>query len=101
MCYFPLTYNDSLIFVTFCIKMSWRFVFFTNIESVISWYFLTQFLKQSPNFKQIRFQSTTTFADTKLPLPQHREHCNTEHYRGSTYYGKVDLDSDINGLASG
>ena len=49
VCYFPLTYNDYLIVDMFYIKTSCSFVFITNIESMISWYFMSQFLNQSKN----------------------------------------------------
>ena len=71
MCYFTLNHNDSLILDMFYIKLSWNFVFLKNIESVISWYYMPQFFEAVKEFYNLRFLSTTTFSDTKVPLPQH------------------------------
>ena len=50
MRYFSLAYDDILLFVMFSIKLSRNFDgFLTNIKSMLSWYFVTQFLKQSKN----------------------------------------------------
>ena len=77
----------------------------TNIESVISWYFLSQFLKQSKNYinSNFRFWSTSTSKDTKFLLPQHIKikHQNTKQYQGSYYRGELDLNSDVNQPDSG
>ena len=64
MCYFSLTYDDIVLFVIFYIKLSWNFVFPTNIKSMLSWYFLTQFLEAVKEFHKYLSQSTTTFEDT-------------------------------------
>ena len=68
---------------------------------MISWYFLTYFFEAVKELHKFRFRSTTTFADTKIPLTQHIEHLNMDKYRGSDNRGEVDLDSDVNSLASG
>ena len=47
MCYSQLNYDDYLILGMFYIKMSCIFVFLTNIQYVILWYFMLQFLKRS------------------------------------------------------
>ena len=63
--------------------------------------FCHSFLKQSNNSKKYIFRSTTAFADTKFPLPQHRYHWKTEKYWGSADCGEVYLDSNVNLLAAG
>ena len=45
MCYCPLTYDDNIILVMFYIKISCITVHLTNLESVISWDFVSQFIK--------------------------------------------------------
>ena len=100
MYYCSITYDDSLVFIMFHIKLSQNLVFLTYIESMLSWYFITQFLEVVKEFHKFQFRSTTKFADTKLQLPQHSKHWKTEQYWGSDNCGKVDLDSDVNFLAS-
>ena len=74
MCYCPLNYDGSLILDVFSIKLSWNFVFLADIESVISWISSVTIFESVKEFHKLQFQSTTTFADTKFPLPQHSEH---------------------------
>ena len=103
MLYYPLTYDDIIILVTFFIKISCIFVFLTNIESVIYCYFMSQFLKQSNKYINFyfKFRSTSTFKDTKFLLPQCSEHRKTEQYQGSANRGELDLNLDVNRLDSG
>ena len=65
-----------------------------------SWYIYNTIFEAVKLFHIIRFLSTTKFVDTKLPLPQPREHWNTKQYWGSADCGEVDLDSEVNGLTS-
>ena len=44
---------------------------------------------------------STTSVETKFLLPKPSDHWNTEHFGGSVNCGEVDLDSEINFLASG
>ena len=71
MCYYPLTYYDYVISDIVYITLSCILVLFTNIEYVISWYFLSQFLKKSKDYINLdfRFSSAATFKDTKFLLP--------------------------------
>ena len=46
------------------------------------------------------FILTAPFKETWLSLPQHSDHWKTEEYQGSAHRGEVDLDSDVNRLAS-
>ena len=103
MLYYPLTYDDIIILVTFFIKISCIFVFLTNIESVIYCYFMSQFLKQSNKYINFyfKFRSTSTFKDTKFLLPQHSEHWKMEQYQGSDDHGELDFNSDVNWPDSG
>ena len=39
-------------------------------------------------------------AETKFMLSKPSNHLNMEHYWGSAYCGEVDLDSEVNRLAS-
>ena len=55
MYYFPLTYDDQIILVMFFIEISFIIFFLTNFESVISWYFLSQFFKGFKEFHKLRF----------------------------------------------
>ena len=71
MCYYPLTYYDYVISDIVYITLSCILVLFTNIEYVISWYFLSQLLKKSKDSINLyfRFSSAATFKDTKFLLP--------------------------------
>ena len=61
MCYFSLTHNDIIILDMFCIKLSWNFVYLTNIKSVVSWIFVvTIFSKQSKNSIRFNFDRQHT-----------------------------------------
>ena len=55
MCYFPLTYDENLIFDMFYIKMSCIIVFLTNVESVISWDFLSQVFEAVKGLHKLQF----------------------------------------------
>ena len=55
MCYCILNYDDNLIFVMCYIKISCIFVFFANVESVISWYFLSQFFEEVKELHKVKF----------------------------------------------
>ena len=55
MCYCTLTYDDNLILVMLFIEISCIIVFFTNIESVIYWYFLSQFFKAVKESHKLQF----------------------------------------------
>ena len=48
-----------------------------------------------------RFWSTATFKDNKFLLPKRSEQQKTEKYQGSADRGELDLNSDVNLLASG
>ena len=74
MSYCSLTHDDYLILDMLYIKLSWNVFLLTNIESVLLWYFLSQFSEAIKEFHKLRFQTTTTFADTKSPTPQHSDH---------------------------
>ena len=103
MCHCPLTYYDNIIFVMFYIKMSRVIVFLSNLESVIYWYFLSQFLKQSNNYINFDFQyrSKPKFEVTQLPLSKISKHWTAEQYQGSADHGELDLKLDVNRPASG
>ena len=73
----------------------------TNIESVLLWYFWTQFFETVKDIHKLPFQSTTTSADTKFKLPQHSDNLETDGYHGSTDCYEVDLELYINRLDSG
>ena len=89
-------------FIMFYIQLSWNIPFLTNIDMcsyvVFSNIIVLQQSKKSINFD---FWSTTTSADTKLLLTKPSDHWKMEHYWGSDDSGEVDLDSDVNHLASG
>ena len=76
--------------------------FLTNFESVISWYFMSQFSKHSKNYTKfdLQYQSTATFKDTKSPLPKITEHRMDKEYQGSDNRGKLDIKSDVDRPAS-
>ena len=99
--YYPLTYDYSLIFFMFCIKLSHYFDFLSNIESVLLCYFWTQNFEAVKEIVTFAFLSTRTSAETKSRLPKPSDHWKMEHYVGSGNHGKVDLDSDVNRLATG
>ena len=101
LCYCPLNYNNSLISDMFYIKLSCIFVFITNIEYVLLWYFEHNLFAAVKEIHKLRFWSTTTSADTKLLLPRPSKQWNTEHGWGSDDCGEVDIDSDVNLPASG
>ena len=84
----------------FYIKLSCIFVFLVNIESMISWIFSVKFFEAVKELHKIRFPSTTTFTDTKLPLTQNSKHWKTDQYWWSDNSGELDLDLDINWPAS-
>ena len=93
---------NSLIFMSCFIFNCHVSLFFSQISNL----FLCGIFEQifSASVKEIHrlwLQSTTKSADTKFLSPQHSNHWNIEHYWGSANCGEVDLDSDINSLASG
>ena len=87
--------------IVFYIKLSWDFAFLTIIESVLLWYFQGGDFAAVKWFHKFWFRSTTTSADTKFVLPKPSYYWKTDHYWGSADHGEVDLDSDVNRLASG
>ena len=56
---------------------------------------------QSKKSTTFDFLSTRISAQTKSLYPKPSDQWKTEHYRGSDDSGEVDIDSDINFLASG
>ena len=50
---------------------------------------------------KLRFQSTITSAATKITVTQTELPLKDKEVLGSAYRGEVDLDSDVNHLASG
>ena len=78
MCYFPLTYDYTLILVMFYIKMSCIIVFLTNFELVVSYYSSHNFSKKSKNYIRLDLQCqyTPTLEVTKFPLHKSIEHQN-------------------------
>ena len=100
MCYWYLTYNNPLLFVVFFIKLSWNFIFLHKYWICDFFVFSNAIFEVVKWFHKIRFWSTTTIADTLLPLPQHIKHWKKDQYRGSVNCGEVDLDSVINCPAS-
>ena len=55
MCYCIPNYDDNLIFVIFYIKISFIIFFLKNPESVIAWYFLSQFFESANELYKTRF----------------------------------------------
>ena len=103
ICYYiPLTHNDFLISNMFYIKLSQKFVFLTNIKSVVSWIFSnTTFSKHSKKSISFNFDQHHNSQNAKFLLPQHSNHWMTKQYRESADHGKVDIDSDASSLDSG
>ena len=99
-CYFPLTYDDLLIDGMFYIELSCNFFFSQISHLFFCVIFLHSIYAAVKEIYKLWFESTTTSADTKLPLPQHRKHWITENYQGSGDSGGVDIDSDANCMAS-
>ena len=77
MFYCILNYNDSFIFVMFHIKMSCIIIFLTNIESVISWYFLSQFFEAVKEFHKVRFSISISRTTLHLIFVGHQVRNNT------------------------
>ena len=98
MCYYILNYDDNLIIIMIYVKMSFIIVYLTHLESVISWYFLSQYLKQLNNFIKFNFQYryTPTLEVKQCPLHKSREHPTAIQYHGSADLGVIDLKSDVN-----
>ena len=97
-----MNYDDNLIFVMFYIKVSCITQFLTNLNSVISFFSLSQFFKQSTNYKKFDFQYwwTQTFEVTQFPLCKPKTQTDGQ-YPGSADCGEIDLKSDINQTDSG
>ena len=55
ICHFIFNYDDNLIFVMFYIKISGIIIFFTNFESVISWYYLPQVFEAVKKLHKLQF----------------------------------------------
>ena len=55
MFYFILNYNDNIIFFMFYIKFFCIVFFLTNVESVISSYFLSQFFEALKELHKLQF----------------------------------------------
>ena len=70
--------------------------FLTNIEPVVSWYFLLQFFEAVKEFHNLQFQPTATFKDTKLMLTQQSKHKNTDQYQGADDHVTLNLDAGVN-----
>ena len=86
----PFTYDNTLIFIMFYIKMSRIFSSLKNIKSVNLWKFWTHLFRSSQGNPQ------------PLILNQQGQvHSKTEHYQGSDDRSEVNIDSYINCLASG
>ena len=82
-------------------KLSCIFLFLTNIESILLSYFEHNLFAAVKEIHKLLFQSTTKSAETKFLLPKPSNHWKTDHYWGSDDHGEVDIDSDLNRLASG
>ena len=59
------------------------------------------FFETVRDIHKLCFLSTTTHAYNKLRLPRPIDYWKTEHYQMLSDCGEVDLDSDVNHLASG
>ena len=97
----PIESQWLYYFIYIYIKMTWE-KNLMNIESVVSWIYSVTFFLQQSNIS-INFDSGQQHnsQNTKFMLPRHSNHWNTEKYRGSADRGEVDLESDVNCLASG
>ena len=99
--YFLLTHNDSLILDMFYIKLSC--ISFSQICQIcgILIIFCHNFLIQSKKSINFGYDQQHIAQNIKFLLPQHRGHWKTDKYLGSEDFDEVDLDSDVNSLASG
>ena len=93
-------------FVTMSFDYDFYSVSVQNLKSYIYFWYIYIFTEKTHSTgysSQIHvvFISTALFNDTQFPLPPHGEHWKTEKYWGSANRSEVDLDSDINCLASG
>ena len=100
MSYFSLTHDDYLILDMLYIKLSWNVFLLTNIESVLLWYCITQFLKQSKNFINFYFNQQKIFRH-QIPHNPTQKALKDGAILGSSDIGELYLDSDVNHLASG
>ena len=90
-----------VLFVMFYIKPS-LITDFSQISNIFFCDILEhKFLRQEKKSININFWSRETSADTQFMVPQHSDNWKTYQHQGSANCCEVDLDSDLNRLASG
>ena len=90
-----------ILFLICCILNCHGNLFFSQILNIFCCgIFKHIFFAAVKEIHRLWLWSTTTSVDTKSPLPQHRKNRNTDQYWGSEDRGEVDIDSDVNHLAS-
>ena len=68
MCYCILNYGNNLIFDIYYINLSCIIVFFTNLESVISWYFLSDFFEAVKELHKVWFPISINRNNLNFPF---------------------------------
>ena len=101
MWYCLFAHNNSPILEMFYIKLSWNFFSHKCWICGILNIFCHKFFEGVKEIHKRQFLSTKASADTSFLLPQTSKQWNTENYWGSEDRGEVDIDSDVNHLASG
>ena len=97
----PLTYYDSIIFIMLNFKLSWKFDFIKNIESVHLWYFEHNFFAADKSIHCLWFSIINNKCRNQVPVIKPRYHWKTDHYQGSADHCEGGLDFYLNCLASG
>ena len=102
MCLCALKYDHILIFFITYIKMSCIIVFLTNFESVISWYFLSQFYKSVKDLHKVQFiiSINTNIWSYTITITELSKHQTADKYQRLYDCGEIDLKSDVNIPAS-
>ena len=91
----------SLIFSCLILNCHGTFIFSQTLNIFICGIFKHNLCAAAKKFISFDIWSSTTSAETKSLLPKPSAHWNTEHYCGWADNDDVDLESDINRLASG